>query len=252
MLLLEAPPSPPLNISPADGSQSLQAIPSQLPVVTFSKNSTPLNPAPQCSVFSLFVSVVQLFVTPQTAARQASLSFTNSQSLLTLTFIESAMPSNHLVLRRPLLPPCLSSIRVFTCVPVATPGTASHPFSPSHFLRLDSAQTLWAPFPRLWLNHPLLLLLLPLPSLQAPGLCPLVITSSRRKPMAPDVHRSPAPSFPNPRTQNPASSPLPAAWQASHLHGAEKQLSQPAPHPALTGLLSWLLGRHPPVAQTPE
>ncbi|CAN0494620.1 unnamed protein product [Rangifer tarandus platyrhynchus] len=46
---------------------------------------------------------------------------------------------------------------------------------------------------------------------QAPGLCALVVTSSRRKPMAPDVHRSPAPSFPNPRTQNPASSPLPAA-----------------------------------------
>ena len=142
MLLLEAPPSPPPDISPADGSQSLQAIPSQLPIVAFSKNSTPLNPAPQCSVFSLFVSVVRLFVTPRTAARQASLSLTVSRSLLTLTSIESVMPSNHRVLRRPLLPPCLSSIRVFTCVLVATPGTADHPFSPSRFLRLDSAQTL--------------------------------------------------------------------------------------------------------------
>ena len=49
-----------------------------------------------------------------TAARQASLSITNSQSLLKLMFIESVMPSNHLILCRPLLPPSiLPSIRVF-------------------------------------------------------------------------------------------------------------------------------------------
>ena len=48
------------------------------------------------------LSRVQLFATPWTAARQASLSFTNSQSLLKLRSIESVMPSNHLILCRPL------------------------------------------------------------------------------------------------------------------------------------------------------
>ena len=47
------------------------------------------------------LSRVQLFVTPWTAARQASLSITNSQSLLKLMFFESVMPSNHLIFRRP-------------------------------------------------------------------------------------------------------------------------------------------------------
>ena len=46
---------------------------------------------------------VQLFVTPWTAARQASLSFTISWRLLKLLSIESVMPSNHLILCRPLL-----------------------------------------------------------------------------------------------------------------------------------------------------
>ena len=49
------------------------------------------------------LSRVRLFATPQTAARQASLSITNSQSLLKLMSIESVMPSNHLILCRPLL-----------------------------------------------------------------------------------------------------------------------------------------------------
>jgi len=49
------------------------------------------------------LSHVQLFVTPWTAAHQPSLSFTFSQSLLKLMFIESVMPSNHLILCRPLL-----------------------------------------------------------------------------------------------------------------------------------------------------
>ena len=44
------------------------------------------------------LSRVQLFVIPWTAASQASLSFTNSQSLLKLMYIESVMPSNHLIL----------------------------------------------------------------------------------------------------------------------------------------------------------
>ena len=58
---------------------------------------------------------VRLFVTPWTAAHQASLSITNSQSLLKLMPIESMMPSNHLILCRPLLLllSIFPSIRVF-------------------------------------------------------------------------------------------------------------------------------------------
>ena len=58
---------------------------------------------------------VQLFVTPWTAAHQASLSITNSPSLLKLMSIESMMPSNHLILCHPLLlPSVFPSIRVFS------------------------------------------------------------------------------------------------------------------------------------------
>ena len=59
---------------------------------------------------------VQLFATPQTAARQASLSFTISPSLLRLMSIESMIPSNHLALCLPflLLPSIFPSIRVFS------------------------------------------------------------------------------------------------------------------------------------------
>ena len=61
------------------------------------------------------LSCVQLFVTPWTAAHQASLSITNSWSLLKLMSIESVMPSNHLILCHPLLPPSIfPSIRVFS------------------------------------------------------------------------------------------------------------------------------------------
>ena len=59
------------------------------------------------------LSRVQLFVTPWTAARQASLSFTNSWSLLKLMSIESATPSNHLILCHPLLPLPSVFFRVF-------------------------------------------------------------------------------------------------------------------------------------------
>ena len=61
------------------------------------------------------LSRVRLFVTPWIAARQASLSITNSQSSLRLTSIESVMPSSHLILCRPLLllPPIPPSIRVY-------------------------------------------------------------------------------------------------------------------------------------------
>ena len=59
----------------------------------------------------------RLFVTPWTAAHQASLSFTVSQSLLKLMSIESVMPSNHLILCRSLLllSSVFPSIRVLSC-----------------------------------------------------------------------------------------------------------------------------------------
>ena len=62
------------------------------------------------------LSRVRLFATPWIAARQASLSITNSQSWLKLMSIESVMPSNHLILYSPLLlmPSIFPSIRVFS------------------------------------------------------------------------------------------------------------------------------------------
>ena len=75
-----------------------------------------------CTILSRFHSSVQshncvwLFVTPWTATFQASLSTTNSQSLLKLMSTESVMPSNHLILCRHLflLPSIFPSIRVFS------------------------------------------------------------------------------------------------------------------------------------------
>ena len=74
-----------------------------------------------CSIHPIVVVVqslicVWLFVTPWTAACQASLSFTISQSLLRLRSIESVMPSNHLILCCPLLllPSIFPSIRVYS------------------------------------------------------------------------------------------------------------------------------------------
>ena len=62
------------------------------------------------------LSHVWLFATPRTAVRQASLSITNSQSLLKLMSTESGMPSNHLILCRPTFLPSsiFPSIRVFS------------------------------------------------------------------------------------------------------------------------------------------
>ena len=72
------------------------------------------NEVGEYSVQSL--SCVRLFATPWTAACQASLSITNSWSLLRLMSIESVMPSNHLIFCRPLLllPSIFPSIRVFS------------------------------------------------------------------------------------------------------------------------------------------
>ena len=68
-----------------------------------------------CSVVQS-LSCVRLFATPWTAARQPSLSFTVSQSLLKFMSIESVIPSNHLILCHPLLllPSVFPSIRVFS------------------------------------------------------------------------------------------------------------------------------------------
>ena len=65
-----------------------------------------------------YLSHVRLFVTSWTAARQASLSITNSQSLPKLMSIESVMPSNHLDLCHPLLllPSMFPSVSVFSNV----------------------------------------------------------------------------------------------------------------------------------------
>ena len=62
------------------------------------------------------LNLVQLFGTPWPAARQASLSIINSRSLLKLMFIESVMPSNHLIFCHPLLllTSIFPSIRVFS------------------------------------------------------------------------------------------------------------------------------------------
>ena len=91
-----------------------------------------------------------LFATPRTAARQASLSFTISQSSLKLMSMESVMPSNHLALCHPLLPPpsIFPSIRVFSnesALPIRWPKYWSFSFSlsPSNeysgliFFRMD-------------------------------------------------------------------------------------------------------------------
>ena len=69
-------------------------------------------------LFSLVKSLshIRLFATPWIAARQASLSITNSRSSLRFTSMELVMPSSHLILCRPLLllPPIPPSIRVFS------------------------------------------------------------------------------------------------------------------------------------------
>ena len=105
----------------------LLLLPSILPIIrVFSKESVSRIRWPKYWSFSFSISQsvqslshVQLFATPWTAGCQASLSITNSQSLLKLITIESVMPSNHLILRRPLLllPSVFPSIRVFSSEP---------------------------------------------------------------------------------------------------------------------------------------
>ena len=103
---------------------------------------------------TLFISVpslshVQLFATPWTAAHQASLSITNSKSLLKLMSIELVMPSNPLILCRPLLllPSIFPSIRVFSnesVLHIMWPNYWSFSISPSsEYSRLISFRMDW-------------------------------------------------------------------------------------------------------------
>ena len=85
-----------------------------------------------------FISVqfsrVQFFETPWTAACQASLSITNSQSLLKLMSVESVMPSNHLIFC-PLLPSIFPILRVFSnelALCIMWPKYCSFSISPSN------------------------------------------------------------------------------------------------------------------------
>ena len=107
------------------------------------------------------LSHVWLFVTPWAAAPKASLSITNSQSLLKLMSIKSVMPSNHLILFHPLLllPSIFSSIRVFSnesIIRIRWPKYWSFSFSSSNeysgliSFRIDS-YTIW-PLVKIKLN----------------------------------------------------------------------------------------------------
>ena len=93
---------------------------------------------------SVAQSCVQLFLTPWTAARQASLFITNSWSFLKLMSIKSVMPSNHLILCCPLLlPPIFPSNRVFSMSQLFASGgqsigiSASAPVLPMRIFRTD-------------------------------------------------------------------------------------------------------------------
>ena len=107
-------------------------------------------------MFCLKISVqllshAQLFVIPRTAAHQVSLSITNSQSLLKLMSIMLVMPSNHLILCRPLLllPSIFPSIRVFSnelvlCIRWPKYWSFSFSISPSNeYSRLLSFRMDW-------------------------------------------------------------------------------------------------------------
>ena len=93
------------------------------------------------------------FVTPQTAVRQASLSITNSWSSLKIMSIESVMPSNHLILCRPLLllPSIFPSIRVFSMSQLfASSGqnigvSASASVLPTHIQDWFPLGSVWSP-----------------------------------------------------------------------------------------------------------
>ena len=100
------------------------------------------------------LSRVQLFVTPWTAACQASLSITNFRSLPKLMSIESVMPSNHLILCHPVLlrPSIFPSIRVFSndsVLPIRWPKYWSFSFS----ISLSNEYSGLISFRMDWLDH---------------------------------------------------------------------------------------------------
>ena len=112
--------SPGISLLPSPELQPYQAISAPKPS-RFSQASVPcifcfLSLWQQSLLFvAQSLIPVRLFATPWTAARQASLSFIISQSLLKLMSLELLMPSNHLILCRPLLLPSIfPRIRVFS------------------------------------------------------------------------------------------------------------------------------------------
>ena len=116
-----------------------------------------LRPFPDRSVQSVqSLRHVRLFVTPRTAARQASLSFTDFRSLLKPKSTESVMPSNHLLLCRPLLlPPSIPpSIRVFSNEPTLCIRWQSTGVSASASVLPMNTQD-WSPLGRTgWISLP--------------------------------------------------------------------------------------------------
>ena len=88
----------------------------QKTILTFTPDTIPVFRSQNMVVVDQSLSHVWLFMTPWTAACQASLSTTNTQSLLKLMSIEPVMPSSHLILCCPLLllPSIFPSIRVFS------------------------------------------------------------------------------------------------------------------------------------------
>ena len=104
----------------APGGKPTASASPQRPLQTFQRQLSPGFAVSSSQAFVQFSSVqllshVQLFATPWTAAHQASLSITNSWSLLKLMSIKLVMPSNHFILCHPLLlpPSIFPSIRVF-------------------------------------------------------------------------------------------------------------------------------------------
>ena len=107
-------------------SYSLYSIPGIALSVLHTLNHLALPSTLLVQFSSVAQSCLTLWLTPWTAARLASLSITNSRSLLKLMSIESAMPSNCLILCRPLLLPSIfPSIRVFPVSQFFTSGGQS-------------------------------------------------------------------------------------------------------------------------------
>ena len=120
----------------------------------FDTNIFPVFPSQSSFSSVQSLSHVQLFATPWTTAQQASLSITTSQSPPKLMSIESVMPSNNLILCRPLLlpPSIFPSIRVFSnesafCIRWPKYWSFSFNISPSNELRTDFLQDwlVWSP-----------------------------------------------------------------------------------------------------------